>query len=128
MWRTIGLRLGLVLLPMLLLWILGEAVLRGYHLYGKLTQPAHTPARPPTPMYLDEHVGWRNTPYYRSEAWHNDAGGTTYFVHYKAGQYGFRMFGDVNSAKLKILIMGDSYTQALQVSNEKTYYGMLQQS
>jgi hypothetical protein len=49
------------------------------------------------------------------------------FTHKELNKHGFRVFGDVRSTKKKVLFVGDSYTQAIHVPREKTYYGMLQQ-
>jgi len=39
--------------------------------------------------------------------------------------YGFQIYGDINSDKKKILIIGDSFTRCLQIPNNKTYYSYL---
>lgn len=46
-------------------------------------------------------------------------------VDYSTAKYGFRTFGDVNTRRKKILVLGDSYTQADQVSDGHTYYDHL---
>ena len=43
-------------------------------------------------------------------------------VRYSTVQGGFRLFGDPNSAKLKVLAVGDSFTEAVMVSDGEAYY------
>jgi hypothetical protein len=43
-------------------------------------------------------------------------------VHYTTTTGGFRVFGDPASTKLKVLVLGDSYTEAATVSDGETYY------
>jgi hypothetical protein len=50
---------------------------------------------------------------------------STYPVHISQNEHGFRMFGNVHSQMPKILVIGDSFTQALEASDEKTYYGIV---
>lgn len=45
---------------------------------------------------------------------------------YASARDGFRVFGDLNTTKKKILVIGDSFTQAYQVSNGEAYYDYLQ--
>lgn len=122
MFRKIILALCFWLLVIVLFLTLGEATVRCYHYYKRTTQQTQIPG----PMYLDEKVGWRNTPNYIYEWVNKDAGGEEYIIHYKAGRYGFRIFGDIDSNKLKMLFLGDSFTRAWHVSNDKTYYGIIQ--
>jgi hypothetical protein len=55
----------------------------------------------------------------------NSSDGTDYIVRITQDGNGFRMFGDPDSRKLKILIIGDSDTHATEVSDDKTYYAVL---
>ena len=56
-----------------------------------------------------------------------DATGTVYLVRYKTGPHGFRLFGNPNSTdETKVLIIGDSFTHAIHVSNDQTYYALIQ--
>ena len=43
-------------------------------------------------------------------------------VHYSTQKYGFRVFGDTNTNKLKILVIGDSFTGSVEISDGKLYY------
>lgn len=46
-------------------------------------------------------------------------------ITYSTTKYGFRTFGDPHSDKTKILILGDSFTEARTVSDGDTYYDYL---
>jgi lysophospholipase L1-like esterase len=47
------------------------------------------------------------------------------FPRKKLNKHGFRMFGDPESSRVKVLFVGDSYTQASQVPCSDTYYAVL---
>jgi len=75
---------------------------------------------------LDEKIGWRATGNYKYRGQKQDASGQEYRVDIQTNKDGFRIFGNPNiTSKKKILFIGDSSTQALDVSNDKTYYGLL---
>src|SRR5262245_26780045 len=50
--------------------------------------------------------------------------GSQYPLHVTQGRHGFRRFGE--GTGLRTLVVGDSYTQALAVSDDRTYYDLLQ--
>lgn len=75
---------------------------------------------------IDKKLGWRTTENYVFKGWRKDASGKDYFVEVETNDYGFRIFGDTYSKNKKIMFIGNSYTGALQVSNDKTYYGFIQ--
>jgi lysophospholipase L1-like esterase len=55
-----------------------------------------------------------------------DAMGKSYPVKLQTNNDGFRIFGNPQeNNKKKVLFLGDSFTQAVEVSNSKTYYGIL---
>jgi len=79
------------------------------------------------PLMLDEELGWRATAWYqdRREVTETTSKGVRYPIRRSQKEYGFRMFGDLHSAKPRILVIGDSFTQAFQVSDGNTYYAFL---
>jgi hypothetical protein len=46
-------------------------------------------------------------------------------IDYSTQKYGFRVFGDTSTDKIKIFVIGDSFTQGFSVSDGKTYYDYL---
>ena len=78
------------------------------------------------PLILDDKLGWRPTPNYVFYGNKTDAAGKRYPVKIKTNNDGFRIFGDPQEKiKKKVLFLGDSFTHALEVSNDKTFYGLL---
>ena len=74
----------------------------------------------------DEELGWRPAPNYIFYGDKKDASGKKYSVNSLTDNNGFRIFGNpADTTKKKIFFLGDSFTHALEVSNLKTYYGIL---
>jgi len=101
----------LLTVTVLLTALVGEIAVRLLHRDGPLT--------------FDEELGWKPRENYRFDGFHKAADGTQYPVHISQNEYGFRMFGDVRTKRPKIMVIGDSYTHAIQVSDDKTYYAYL---
>ena len=68
-------------------------------------------------------LGWKNTPYHSFEV----EGPTFGYVSYSTTKHGFREFGNKETNKTKVFVIGDSYTQAYCVSDEDTYYKYLEE-
>jgi len=79
----------------------------------------------PRPLTLDEKLGWKTTPNYYRRVVLKDAGGQEYQAEVTTDKNGFKLFGNPAAERTKIFVIGDSFTQALEVSNEKAYYGIL---
>jgi len=90
-----------------------------------LLDDGRRPAGGPTPITLDPELGWRSTENYRFDGTKRDAAGAEYDVQVRHDENGFRMFGDTRSSKPKVFVIGDSFTQANAVSDDKTYYAIL---
>jgi len=73
---------------------------------------------------LDPELGWRNTENYSVEKILEDAKGDKYVARVTTGKYGFKLF-ETNNGNTRIFIVGDSFTDASEVSNEKTYWAVL---
>jgi hypothetical protein len=78
-----------------------------------------------SPISLDSELGWRATEGYRFDGKKSSADGTGYSVKMSQDERGFRMFGNPSSDRPKLLVIGDSFTQAVAVSNDKTYYAVM---
>ena len=123
--RKILFSVCVVILSLVVLFALGEVGIRGWRLYQQATRSDGIRFKPFSAIYIDDVLGWGTTENFHSEYWEKDAADNKYFVRYKTVRHGFRKFGDVYSKKAKILILGDSFTNGAQVSNDKTYYGIL---
>jgi len=123
--KKISFSIVTALLIITLLIIGGEIAIRGYHYvkYGR------NPLIHAGILTFDETLGWRPTENYQQHDLKLDAGGRSYSVEYTTDKNGFRMFGNPHvKDKQKVIFVGDSYTQAEEVSNDKTYYGLLKDS
>jgi hypothetical protein len=67
---------------------------------------------------MDNYLGWAQEPFIYSETPVKGYG----LIRRTTGKYGFRVFGDPGTKKTKILVLGDSYTEAGNVSDGYTYY------
>ncbi len=108
-WRRLLLAVGSVLFALLLT----EMGLRGYSLLRLRLFPVE--------RNFDWIIGWQ-TPAHERSTLDRRGYGT---VHYSTQDFGFRVFGDVSTKRKKILVLGDSFTQAIQVSDGQTYYDYL---
>lgn len=79
------------------------------------------------PLYIaSRELGWVYTPYIKENGVSvTDFSGNVYSKSHESFKYGFRAWGDVKSTdKRKFFIIGDSFTEAHDVSNEHTYYSV----
>ncbi len=76
------------------------------------------------PITLDPDLGWRATENYQERLTETTRGGTRYDVYRSQKRHGFRQFGNLQSPKPKLLVIGDSFTHATAVSDNKTYYAL----
>jgi len=112
----------IILLPFTAVLISGEVAFRFYyHVRYSATQNSIQS------IILDDRLGWRTAPNYRYYGYKQDDAGNRHEIDIQTNQEGFRIFGKIDSSRKKILFLGDSYTHAQQVSNAKTYYGILQE-
>jgi len=77
-------------------------------------------------IVYDEVLGWRSARDVRYGGYAADCSGLRYEVECRLDGEGFRMFGDPGAAnRSKVFFLGDSFTQAVEVSGDKTYYGVI---
>lgn len=104
-----------------LLLLSGEIAIRVYY-HLRYTKNQSTGKS----IVLDKQLGWLPTSNYRFDGQKIDANGKSYSVVIQTNNEGFRVFGNPQeSDKRKVLFLGDSFTHAMQVSDNKTYYGIL---
>ena len=72
---------------------------------------------------ISKTIGWENKEFISKE--YSLPGYSSRPIHYSTQQYGFRVFGNPKSQKVKILVVGDSYTDAHTVSDGEEYYAQL---
>lgn len=78
------------------------------------------------PAYQKTEYGWTVTENFEEIRFVQDHPGYWHYVNNKYFQYGFKRWGNLKTDKTKILILGDSWTQAAQVSNGKEWYAYLE--
>jgi hypothetical protein len=105
----------------LILWGLGEIAFRVLVAVRSAGYP--TAATMPHPV-----MGWTAKPNFVFDGPVKDGAGEDYEIHFATDENSFRFFDDPQTSKKKLLVFGDSYTHAIEVSNDKTYYGLLQDS
>jgi hypothetical protein len=112
--------IGLFLL-LLLISLVGEVGVRVMVYLRNKSYPTLT-------TEADEQLGSRAMGDFHWDGTVKDADGKVYPLHFNTDHQGFRLFGDTASAKKKVLFLGDSFTQAIEVSDDKTYYALLADS
>ncbi len=85
-------------------------------------------ARHLSSIVLDEVLGWRSTPLYEFHGPRQNRDGSTYQADVTLDQQGFREFGRLDSSRPRIMAIGDSFTQAVEVSDDRPYYRLLGQA
>lgn len=111
-----------VLIAVILLAVGGEIAIRVLHLFSGYegTQKVRGV------ITLDEELGWLPTPNYSFSGELVDGEGKPYEVAIQTDSTGYRTFGNPHAEKRKkVLFLGDSFTYARHVSNNKTYPELL---
>jgi len=111
-----------ILLVTLLIWGFAEVVFRGLVYMRSQKYPTQT-------TEIDKKMGWQAVPNFDFNGTVSDAEGNEYDLNFQTDKNGFKYFGRLhNPDDKRLLVIGDSYTHAIEVSNNKTYYGLLQDS
>jgi hypothetical protein len=76
---------------------------------------------------IDSKLGWRPTPSLVREGDSSDAIGQKYHFRMTQDAHGFRLWGDVNTTKPRVFVLGDSYTQADDIDDQQTFHAILAQ-
>jgi hypothetical protein len=135
--KSILVNCGILLLPILSALIVFVAGEIGFRLYQRWD--AGIPFRSSLgqdewnsawSLELDDTLGWRARAGYQDfrGSTETTSKGVKYAVKRSQKEYGFRMFGDLRSTRPKVLVIGDSFSQALQVSDNDTYYASLKEA
>jgi hypothetical protein len=121
--RKTLLTLAAALLSLLLVIAGAEAVLR-YYQYSKYGIELLSDANHGI-ISKDDRLGWKTSPnlHYRSRE--RDALNREYPVKVSTDGHGCRSFGNPLAARTKLLFLGDSFTAAVNVGDDKTYHGVL---
>jgi hypothetical protein len=104
---------GLTCASLLLVLLVLEAGLRFKH----WAAPSH--------IAWDDTLGWRTAGNHVFEGTLHDASGAAYPVRRTTDEHGFRMAGNLDSGRPRLLVLGDSFTYAKDVSDDETYFARL---
>lgn len=105
-----------VLISLIVIFLICEVLIRSYQF---LRSPAPS-------IVIDSELGWLPGPDMDILTVRPDASGEYYALRITSDENGFRIFGDLNTNdKKKVLFIGDSYTQAMEVSDQKIYFSQL---
>jgi hypothetical protein len=121
--------LCLPFLSVLFCIIAGEALIRMYHFFRwdiSIVDGQPRKVGGLSSITLDSELGWRATENYRSKGLKYSSDGSSYLASVSQDERGFRMFGKLSSAKPRVFVIGDSFTQATAASDQQTYYAVLQ--
>jgi hypothetical protein len=75
----------------------------------------------PRERNFSNYLGWETVADYHSRYIKKGYGK----INYSTKKWGFRVLGDVHTNKVKIFVIGDSYTQGLTVSDGETYFDFI---
>jgi GDSL-like Lipase/Acylhydrolase family len=120
-----------VLVPIasvLLILLAGEVALRTWHYFRWHISFSDGQPRDLgnlSSITFDQQLGWRATPNYRFSGIRRSSDGSEYSVDISQDENGFRMYGDLRLSAPRVFVIGDSFTQAVQVSDDKTFYAPL---
>jgi lysophospholipase L1-like esterase len=70
----------------------------------------------------DNLLGWKAKAHFETKFETKDQLKQPYPVHYQTVQHGFRFYGDPHTDRKKAFFLGDSFTQAAEVSDTSTFY------
>jgi len=111
-----------IVVAVIVLAVVGEIGLRVFNLFSGYVGPQKVRGV----ITLDKELGWLPTPNYSYSGELLDADGKPYAVNIQTDSAGYRTFGNPHTdLRKKVLFLGDSFTQAMHVSNDKTYHGIL---
>lgn len=103
----------------LIIIIMGEVTIR--------VLPGLITTKPPYDMAeIDNELGWKNKSNYQFEGSLEDINGKKYKVNIQTNANGFRRIpSPIDPTRPNVFIIGDSYTQAVEVSNSYTYFNLM---
>lgn len=84
-----------------------------------------SPPTHPARAEHDDRLGWRPRENLESIRTVKDAAGVPYRCRYLTSRDGFREFGSPKTTRPKVLVIGDSFTQSIDVANDQTYFRLL---
>jgi len=115
--------LSVVLLFLILIVFMGEVLLRVYHYYNykiNILNDANHGL-----LSKDDKKGWKMSENLLYKNKEKDALNNIHNANIETNKYGFKLFDNQLSDKVKIFFIGDSFTAAMNVSNSEAFYGII---
>jgi hypothetical protein len=116
--------LSILIIVLSLLLLIGELMTRIIQL-AKYQRPMFVETA--KPIRYDKKIGWKSKENYFFNGTKKDADGNNYKVIITTNNLGFRYFSKYPNNKINLFFVGDSFTHALDVSDNKTYYALISQ-
>ena len=115
-----------IFLMLFFILIIGEVILRIFP--SPVADPVPEP--PYNTRLIDDTLGWKVKPNYEFTGTMKDFKNVEYPAHISFDKNGFRNTGLNDSVKrpLTILFLGDSYTESVEVSDDKLFYSLIEDS
>jgi hypothetical protein len=115
--------ISITLFTLLITIFIGESIFRLYYYYyyniSIFNDAQHGL------VVKDDIKGWRLGENLKYNTKLKDAFNNIYNVSVATNEHGFKTFGDPSSSKIKIFFIGDSFTEGVEVSNDKSYHGII---
>lgn len=125
--RTLGQKIlyfiTTILLLLIMVIIVGEIGLRLVYVLKNINVEAPKP--PYNTAEKEDKIGWLPKSNYLFDGKMKDRNDVEYDVYLTTSENGFRQYGNPNSDKTKVFFLGDSYTQSVEVGDDKTFYKIL---
>ena len=86
------------------------------------------PSRAVSPYQPDDQIGWVPKVDFQRSFTQKDLDGIEYQVNFRTYTDGFRAYGDIDSDKIKIFIVGDSFTGDPYTGNDDAYFSVMKNS
>ena len=83
------------------------------------------PSRAVSPYRPDDQIGWVPKVNFQRSFTQKDLDGNEYQVNFRTHTDGFRAYGDIDSNKVKIFIVGDSFTGDPYTGNDDAYFSVM---
>jgi hypothetical protein len=101
---------------LLIIFLLLELGLRVQHFF------VYSTGKDTRSLVRDSEIGWAPKENHTFKNTVSDLAGTENLIEYQTFKDGFRLYGKTKTRKKKVLVVGDSFTHASNVSNNETYY------
>lgn len=120
LWKKVFVNCVVAAIAIILTFLAGEIALRIYHRikYADVRVSSSS-------IRLDKDSGWVPNPNYTFQGARIDSHGKQYHADVFQENGDYRVFGDTAAVgRKRVLFLGDSFTHAVEVSNDKTFYSI----